>query len=166
MLMIAVAFIAAFHSWESQAPLQPVYDEPVIVYAEPTVSPVPVTTPRPLQTPAAQAKLKKPKVELRCTPKVGFSTHSNPLPVMAMLRVENPGDTLWCPGVEWSINGIRVSGHESECNPYETTEAGERELWLEPPKSFGFYAGEYIIEAKLIKAERVIRAVSCSVQVY
>ncbi len=166
-MLIAVALLALVLLSEAQTPQQPVYDEPVIVYADPVASPVPVTMPKPSQAPAGHAKPRKPNMELRCTPKFGFSTPGNPLTVMATVRVENPGDDLWCPGVEWYVNNTFVSGHESDCKPYDevVAEEGEQELWSEPPKPFGFYAGEYIIEAKLTKANRTIRVMRCSIQV-
>lgn len=158
--MLIVAALLALVSWSGTQ--QPAYDEPVIVYADPVASPIPVAPKLP-QASAGHAKPKKPSVELRCTPKVGLSAPGNPLTVMAQVRVKNPGDDLWCPGVEWYVNNMFVSGHESDCLPY--IEAGEQELWAEPPKPFGFYAGEYVIEARLIKAARTIRVVRCSIEV-
>lgn len=151
--MVTFVFFSALVAlFGAQIASQPAYGEPVFVYAEPVASPV------------STEKPKKPTVDLRCTPKIGFSTPGNPVLVTAMFRIKNPGEYLWCPEIQWFVNGQLVSGHEEDCNPYEE-ETGDREFWREPSRLFGFYDGEYTIEAKVLKSGRVIYVTSCSVQI-
>ena len=167
MLNLWMLFPALMSLLASQVLQQSVHDEPVIVYADPVALPVPVTMAKPSQAPTGHAKPRKPKVRLSCLPKIGHCSPSKPMVVRATLRITDPNEELWCPGVEWYVNNTFVSGHESDCKPYDevVAEEGERGLWSEPPKPFGFYTGDYTIQVKLTRASRVIRTVSCEVSV-
>jgi hypothetical protein len=66
---------------------------------------------------AADAKPKKPKLDLRATPRMAFS------PVNVFLTAELMGgddvEELYCPELEWEWDDGGKSTQESDCPPFE-----------------------------------------------
>jgi hypothetical protein len=66
---------------------------------------------------AADAKPKKPRLELRATPRMAFS------PVNVFLTAELSGgddvEELYCPELEWEWDDGGKSTQESDCPPFE-----------------------------------------------
>jgi hypothetical protein len=108
----------------------------------------------------------EPTVELRCIPRIAKGVMFKLRTFTASLRVKNPDEVFWCPGVEWYVNNTRFSHHESDCEPYESVVArngGPPEVWSEAIKQFHLPEGEYTIAAKLVRAGTVIARKECSV---
>jgi PKD repeat protein len=68
-------------------------------------------------TPAEEAKPKKPKLDLRATPRMAFS------PVNVLLTAELTGgddvEEYYCPELEWEWDDGGKSVHEADCPAYE-----------------------------------------------
>jgi hypothetical protein len=68
-------------------------------------------------TEEAKAKPKKPHLDLRATPRTGFS------PVTVFLTAELTGgddvEEMHCPEVEWDWGDGGKSTHEGDCDPFE-----------------------------------------------
>lgn len=68
-------------------------------------------------TEPAKAKAKKPHLELKVTPRMGFS------PVTVFLAAELVGgddvEEYHCPEVEWDWGDGGKSSHEGDCSPFE-----------------------------------------------
>jgi PKD domain len=66
---------------------------------------------------AAEAKPKKPRLELRATPRMAFS------PVNVFLTAELTGgddvEEYYCPELEWEWDDGGKSTQESDCTPFE-----------------------------------------------
>lgn len=80
----------------------------VAVLAVPTIPATPADEP---------AKLKKPKLDLRATPRMAFS------PVNVFLTAELTGgddhEDYYCPELEWDWDDGGKSVHEADCPAYE-----------------------------------------------
>ena len=67
---------------------------------------------------AAEAKVKKPRLDLRATPRMAFS------PVRVLLTAELTGggdvEEYHCPEIEWDWDDGGKSLQESDCTPFET----------------------------------------------
>ena len=66
---------------------------------------------------AGEEKLKKPRLELRATPRMAFS------PVSVFLTAEliggNDVEEYHCPELEWDWDDGGKSVHENDCDPFE-----------------------------------------------
>lgn len=124
-------------------------------------------SPAPTPPPATKRQKRSPRVSLTCYPKMQIGS-IRPVSVAASVRVMDPNDTYWCPGISWTINGEPAGNHEGDCRPYEdiVAETGEPQVWSEDqPKRFQFWSGSYVITAKLIKAGKLIAQETCTVHV-
>jgi hypothetical protein len=78
---------------------------------------------------ADAAKPKKPKLELRATPRMAFS------PVTVFFTAELTGgdevEEYYCPEIEWEWDDGGKSTHESDCAPYEPGTKIERRFTAE-----------------------------------
>jgi len=137
----------------------PVTEEEVVVIGDPEEPRTPAPSPRPARTP-------KPSIQLRCTPPIRIGSYLGGALFTAELRIRNPGERFWSPGIVWRVNGEKVSEHESDSKPYPevVAERGEEpEVWSEPPKFFRFGPGEHEIEARLVRAGKEIGRDTCRV---
>lgn len=145
-----------------QAP--PAAEEMVVVTGDPSEAPTPAPPPRPRPRPS---KTPKPSIELRCTPPIRIGSFLGGALFTAELRVRNPGERLWSPGIVWRVNGEKVSEHEADSKPYDEVvaerEGEEPEVWSEPPKLFRLGPGEHEIEARLVHAGKEVGRDSCRV---
>ncbi len=139
-------------------------DPPVVVVGEVTVPTANIPA-----RPSFPSKKQKPVAKLVCSPRLAISYGLRPALVLAKLYVDNPGEHLWCPGIEWYIDSDLQGGHESDCPPYETvlaSQEGEVDRWSEDtPKRFSLMPGEYVITAKLTKSGKTMARVECRVLV-
>jgi hypothetical protein len=66
---------------------------------------------------AAESKPKKPRLDLRATPRMAFS------PVRILLTAELSGgsdvEDYYCPELEWDWDDGGKSVHEADCKPFE-----------------------------------------------
>jgi hypothetical protein len=65
----------------------------------------------------ADAKLKKPKLDMRATPRMGFS----PINVLVVAELQGGDDIeeYYCPEIEWDWDDGGKSQHEADCPPFE-----------------------------------------------
>lgn len=101
----------------------------------------------------------KPRVEFRALPQFGFS----PLKVHALVIIENGGEHLYCPEVEWNWGDGSRSFENSDCAPYEKSDD------TEGPISFGrdhvYGAGEYTLTVTLSRGAKQLRSMTQKIRV-
>jgi len=108
-----------------------------------------------------EAKLKKPRLDLRATPRMAFS------PVTIMLRVDLVGgddvEEYHCPQIEWDWDDGGKSVHEADCPPFEPGVTKiERHFTAEHEYR---KAGIYNIKATMRRSGRTLAAATAKVTV-
>jgi len=110
---------------------------------------------------AADAKPKKPRLELRATPRMAFS------PVNVFLTAELSGgddvEEYYCPELEWEWDDGGKSTQESDCAPFE---AGKTKIERRFTAEHEFRrAGVYNVKVTMRRADRSIAASTVRVTV-
>ncbi len=110
---------------------------------------------------AEETKLKKPRLELRASPRFAFS------PVNVFLTAELSGgddvEDLYCPELEWEWDDGGKSVHEADCPPFE---AGVTRLQRRYTTEHEFrQAGSYTVKVTMRRAGRTIAAATVRVTV-
>ena len=111
-------------------------------------------------TGADGVKLRKPRLDVRATPRVAFS------PAYVLLTAELVGgdevEDYYCPGLEWNWGDGARSVRESDCPPYEPGRQFERRFSAE----HGYrHPGDYEIKVTLRRANRSVAVASARVNV-
>ena len=111
-------------------------------------------------TGADGARLRKPRLDVRATPRVAFS------PAYVLLTAELVGgdeiEDYYCPGLEWNWGDGNRSLHESDCPPFEPGREFERRFTAQ----HGYrQAGDYEIKVTLRRANRSVAVASARVNV-
>ena len=108
----------------------------------------------------AQPRGKKPRLDLRATPRMAFS------PVNILLTAELSGgeDTadFYCPEVEWDWDDGGKSVHQEDCAPAETGAALERRYTANHAYR---QAGTYNVKITMRRAGRPLAVASATVTV-
>ena len=111
-------------------------------------------------TGANGGKLRKPRLDLRATPRVAFS------PAYVLLTAELVGgddvEDFYCPGLEWNWGDGARSVRESDCPPFEPGREFERRFSAEHDYR---HAGDYEITITLRRANRSLAVASARVNV-
>ena len=110
---------------------------------------------------AADTKPKKPRLELRATPRMAFS------PVNVFLTAELSGgddvEELYCPELEWEWDDGGKSTQESDCAPWE---AGKTKIERRFTTDHEFRrAGVYNVKVTMRRSGRSIATASVRVTV-
>jgi hypothetical protein len=110
---------------------------------------------------ASEEKPKKPHLELRASPRVGFS------PVSVMLTAELVGgadlEEYHCPELEWDWDDGGKSAHEADCAPFD---AGKTTLQRRFTADHQYRkAGIYQIKATMRRANRTLATATVKVTV-
>jgi hypothetical protein len=109
---------------------------------------------------ADQPRLKKPRLDLRASPRMAFS------PVNILLTAElQGGDDIadfHCPEVEWDWDDGGKSVHQEDCAPPETGAPLERRYTANHAYR---QAGTYNVKITMRRAERPLAAASATVTV-
>jgi hypothetical protein len=110
---------------------------------------------------AAEAKPKKPKLDLRATPRMAFS------PVNVFFTAELAGgddvEEYYCPELEWEWDDGGKSTQESDCTPFEAgTTKIERRFTADHEYR---RAGVYNVKVTMRRGSRSIAAASVRVTV-
>jgi hypothetical protein len=110
---------------------------------------------------AADAKPKKPRLDLRATPRMAFS------PVNVFLTAELTGgddvEELYCPELEWEWDDGGKSTQESDCPPWE---AGKSKIERRFTTDHEFRrAGVYNVKVTMRRAGRSLASASVRVTV-
>jgi len=110
---------------------------------------------------ANETKSKKPRLDLRATPRMATTSPSQVL-VVAQLVGGDEVEDFYCPGLEWNWGDGTRSAYESDCPPFEPgTELVRRfsatHAYREP--------GDYQVRITLRRADRSVAAASASVSV-
>ena len=109
----------------------------------------------------AEAKLKKPRLELKATPRMAFS------PVNVFLTAELTGgdevEDYYCPELEWEWDDGGKSTQESDCAPWE---AGKTKVERRFTTEHEFRrAGVYNVKVTMRRSGRSIAASTVRVTV-
>jgi len=110
---------------------------------------------------AADAKPKKPKLDLRATPRMAFS------PVNVFFTAELSGgddvEEYYCPELEWEWDDGGKSTQESDCPPFE---AGKTKIERRYTTDHEYRrAGVYNVKLTMRRADRSLAAASVRVTV-
>jgi hypothetical protein len=109
---------------------------------------------------AGEPKSRKPRLDLRASPRVAMS------PVNVLLVAElvggEAGEEFYCPGLEWEWGDGGKSSYESDCAPFGPGAELERRFsathaYLRP--------GDYQITVKLRRADRSLASATASITV-
>jgi len=111
--------------------------------------------------PKADAKLKKPHLDLRSSPRMGFS------PLHVLLTAELAGgddvEEMHCPEIEWDWDDGGKSVHEADCAPFE---AGVTKIQRRFTAEHDYpRAGAYRVKATMRKANRTLLVATVTVTV-
>jgi hypothetical protein len=107
------------------------------------------------------AKPKKPALELRPTPRFGFS----PLNVLFVAELKGGEDVeeFYCPELEWDWDDGGKSVKESDCPPYEN---GVTHIERRFSQEHGFVrAGNYAVKVTMRRANHLIAKQTITVTV-
>ena len=111
--------------------------------------------------PAYADKVKKPRLEVRATPRMAFS------PVRVMLTAELTGgddvEEYYCPEIEWEWDDGGKSVQESDCEPFEpgVTKIQRRFTYDHHYNK----AGIYNVRVTMRRADRPIASASVKITV-
>jgi hypothetical protein len=109
---------------------------------------------------AGEPKAKKPRLDLRASPRVAMSP-VNVLLVAELVGVPQ-GEEFYCPGLEWEWGDGGKSSYESDCPPFAPGVELERRFsathaYLRP--------GDYQVTVRLRRADRSITSATASITV-
>lgn len=108
----------------------------------------------------AQDRARKPRLELRATPRMAFS------PVMVLATAELRGgdavEEFYCPALEWDWADGAKSGQESDCPPYEPGMEMERRFTAEHAYRM---PGVYQVTVRMKRADRSVAVATTTVHV-
>jgi PKD repeat protein len=109
---------------------------------------------------ADRARPKKPRLDLRATPRMAFS------PVNVLLTAELQGgedsEVFHCPEVEWDWDDGGKSVHQEDCAPFKTGTALERRFTANHAYR---QAGIYNVKITMRRATQPIAVASATVTV-
>jgi PKD repeat protein len=105
-------------------------------------------------------KVKKPRLDLRASPRVAFS----PVNVLltAELRGGDPAEEYYCPEVEWDWDDGGKSARESDCPPLEANGSFERRFTAEHAYR---QAGNYTVKVTMRHANKPLAVATATVTV-
>jgi hypothetical protein len=108
-----------------------------------------------------QTRPRKPRLELRATPRMAFS----PVVVLATAELRG-GDELedfYCPALEWHWDDGGSSSRESDCPPFEPGIALDRRFTAEHVFRG---AGMYTVKITLRRANRALAVATTTVHIH
>ena len=108
----------------------------------------------------AAAPLKKPRLELRTSPRMAFSPAL--VTVTAELRGGDELEDFYCPEIEWDWDDGGLSSREHDCPPFEPGVLLERRFTAE---HFYRSAGDYNVKVTMRRASRALAVASAMVLV-
>jgi hypothetical protein len=106
-----------------------------------------------------QERARKPRLELRATPRMAFS------PVMVLATAElrgEGGEEFYCPALEWDWDDGAKSGQESDCPPFQPGMELETRFTAEHAYR---RAGVYQVTVRLKRADRSLAVASTTIHV-
>lgn len=111
--------------------------------------------------PAGAAGPKKPRLDLRATPRMSFSPTE--ILVIAELVGGEEVEEFYCPGLEWDWDDGARSTHESDCAPFQPGTEFERRFTAR--HAYGA-PGEYNIRVTMRRASRSLAVASARIIVH
>jgi hypothetical protein len=110
---------------------------------------------------AAGARPKKPRLDLRASPRVAFS----PVEVLVIAELKGGQDIeeFYCPGLVWDWGDGSRSAHEADCSPFE--EGAELDRFFTARHAF-LAPGAYSVRLTLLRGGRTVTMASVPVTVY
>jgi hypothetical protein len=110
--------------------------------------------------PASAAAPKKPRLELRATPRVAFS------PVLVMATAELRGgdelEAFYCPEIEWNWDDGGRSARGQDCPPFEPGAALQRRFTAQHAYRS---AGTYNVKVTMRRANHDLAAATATVMI-
>jgi hypothetical protein len=107
-----------------------------------------------------EPKSRKPRLDLRATPRVALS------PVNVLLVAELVGgdelEDFYCPGLEWEWGDGAKSAYESDCPPFEPGAEFTRRFSASHAYN---RPGDYQVTVRLRRADRSLAAATASITV-
>jgi hypothetical protein len=109
---------------------------------------------------AAAEKAKRPRLDLRATPRMAFS------PVQVLVTAELMGgddmEEYHCPAIYWDWDDGARSTQESDCEPLEPGASPERRYTAHHAYR---QAGTYNVKITMVRANRTLAVASTTIQV-
>jgi hypothetical protein len=109
---------------------------------------------------SGDAKPKKPRLDLRASPRIAFS------PVNVLLVAELQGgdavEEFYCPELEWDWDDGGKSAHEADCAPLEANGTFERRFTAQHAYR---QAGTYNVKVTMRRANRSLAVATATVTV-
>jgi hypothetical protein len=111
--------------------------------------------------PADAPKGRRPRLDLRASPRVAFT------PVSVIVTAELTGgdelEEFYCPALEWEWGDGSRSEASSDCAPFESKESFERRFFARHDYR---RAGEYSVKLTLRRSQRAIAAATINLTVH
>jgi hypothetical protein len=109
---------------------------------------------------AGDAARRKPRLDLRATPRIAFS----PVEVLVIAELKGGQDSeeFYCPGLVWDWGDGSRSAHESDCSPYKDGADVDR---LFSARHAFRYPGAYDVHLYLTRGGRTITAATVPIMV-
>lgn len=106
-------------------------------------------------------KAKRPRLDLRASPKVALS----PVEVLITGQLKGGADLeeFYCPGLEWDWGDGTRSAHESDCAPFES--GAELERFFSARHAYRS-PGAYNVRLTLRRANRTVAVATVAVAVH
>jgi len=114
----------------------------------------------PLAGAADQARARKPRLELRASPRMALMPVT--VLVTAELRGGDEAEDFYCPSLEWDWDDGGRSVHEADCPPFRAGMGLERRFTAEHAYR---RPGSYSVKITLRRAARALAAATTLVQV-
>jgi hypothetical protein len=107
------------------------------------------------------ARPKRPRLDLRASPRVAFS----PVEVLIIAELKGGQDIeeYYCPGLVWDWGDGSRSAHEADCSPFE--DGAELDRFFTARHAFRA-PGAYSVRLTLLRAGRTVTMASVPVTVY
>jgi hypothetical protein len=103
----------------------------------------------------------KPAIDLRMSPRMGFS----PLSVLFTLEFKggDEHEDYYCPEIEWEWGDGSISTHESDCDPFVPGESKIDRRYIE--RHLYQYSGTYPMKVRIKRVDRLIATASIRVSI-
>lgn len=115
----------------------------------------------PPAAPGDSPKGRKPRLDIRPSPRVAFSPVS--IYVTAELTGGDDLEDFYCPALEWDWGDGGRSEYQADCEPFESKESFERRFFARHDYRRG---GQYSVRLTLRRSQRAIAAATANITVH
>jgi hypothetical protein len=114
-----------------------------------------------LGVPAAAGEARRPRVELRATPRMAFI--ASDVLVAAQLVGGDEHEDFYCPELEWEFGDGSRSRHQADCEPFQPGTPLERRF---TSRHVYRRPGDYEVRVTLRRSNRALAVATTRVRVY